>query len=288
MSTIRALAGAGLAVMVGGLVSWAGSDGGVRVGGVPVFALCGALAFAVNWAAFVPASLARTERFYDLTGSLTYLTVVGAAILLSGEPGPRSLLVAGLVAVWTLRLGTFLFRRVLREGKDRRFDQIKTDPARFFLAWTLQGLWVLLTVSPALAVITGPEQGGLDLAAVVGAALWAVGFGIEVVADRQKAVFRRENPDGFISSGLWAWSRHPNYLGEILLWVGVTVIALPTLSGWRWMTVISPLFVTFLITRVSGIPMLEARADARWGDRPDYVRYKETTPVLVPRPPRRR
>jgi steroid 5-alpha reductase family enzyme len=112
-----------------------------------------------------------------------------------------------------------------------------------------------------------------------------VGFALEAVADQQKRRFRErpENAGRFIATGLWAWSRHPNYFGEILLWTGVALVALPALDGWQLATLLSPVFVTLLLTRVSGVPLLEERADARWGDDPEYLAYKKRTPLLVPR-----
>ena len=92
---------------------------------------------------------------------------------------------------------------------------------------------------------------------------------------------------GFITSGLWSWSRHPNYFGEIVLWSGVAVMAASALSGWQWVTLTSPVFVALLLTRVSGIPLLERRAEARWGHLTEYQRYTAMTPVLLPRPPAR-
>jgi steroid 5-alpha reductase family enzyme len=283
----NALLGTIAAVLVGALVILAGSDGSVLAGPVPVFAICGALAFAVNWVAFIPANAARTEKYYDLTGSVTYLTVVSAAVVLSGSLDLRAWLAAALVVVWTLRLGIFLFRRISREGKDGRFDRIKEDPIRFFMAWTLQGLWALLTAAAALAIITTDSPRPFGWAAAFGLAVWVLGFTIEVVADAQKSKFKRDpsTKGRFISSGLWAWSRHPNYFGEITLWTGMAIMAVPILSGWRWVVLISPVFVTLLLTKVSGIPMLEARADERWGEDPEYQRHKESTPVLIPRPP---
>ena len=113
---------------------------------------------------------------------------------------------------------------------------------------------------------------------------------ILIAADSQKSHFRANpaNKDEFIRTGLWAWSRHPNYFGEIALWIGITVAALPALSGWQYVTLISPIFVLILIGRVSGVPLLEAKADRKWGGREDYEQYKASTPVLVPRPPRSR
>ncbi len=275
-------------VLIGVGVAWAGSQGGTAVGRWPVFALCGILAFGLNWLAFVPAALWRTERYYDATGSLTYLSVVAVALLGADRLAPHALLLGAMVSVWAIRLGSFLFARVRRDGADGRFDEIKSNPLRFFMVWTLQGLWVFLTVSCALAAMSSGQPELLGVVEGAGGLIWAMGLTIEVVADRQKARFRAdpENRGHFIQSGLWAWSRHPNYVGEITLWCGVAVVALPHLSGWQHVTLISPVFVYMLLTRVSGIPLLESRATQKWGDRADYRAYRARTPVLFPRPPR--
>lgn len=276
-----------ITLIVGAAISWAGSDGGTHIGTLPLFALCGAIAFAINWLVFVPSSLAQTEHFYDLTGGITYITVMAVAVYFAEPLDLRATLVAAMVMVWAVRLASFLFRRIAKAGKDSRFDVIKTKPIRFLLAWTLQGLWVLLTAAAALAVITGGVREPLGVIGIVGIAIWATGMLIEIISDRQKSNFRA-NPDNagnFIRTGLWAWSRHPNYFGEILLWTGMAIVAVPVLQGWQWATLISPIFVTFLLTRVSGVPMLEEAADERWGGQDDYEHYKRTTPVLIPRPP---
>ena len=283
----RSVVGIAVSVAIGALVAWAGSDGSARVGSVAVFAVCAFLAFAVNWVAFLPANAAKTEKYYDLTGSLTYTLVTLTAVVLSDDLDARAVIAAAMVLVWTGRLGIFLFRRIQRDGKDGRFDEIKTDAVRFLASWTIQGLWVLLTAAAALAIITSNERKDLDVLAFVGIAVWLVGFGIEAIADSQKSAFKRDpaNTGRFISTGLWAWSRHPNYFGEITLWAGVAIMAIPILSGWQWVVLISPVFVTVLLTRVSGIPMLEKRADGRWGGEADYEAYKRSTPVLILKPP---
>lgn len=276
-----------ITLLVGAAISWAGSDGGTFVGTLPLFALCGALAFAINWLVFVPSSFAQTEHFYDLTGGITYITVTIVAVYFAEPLDLRATLVAAMVMIWSVRLASFLFLRIARAGKDSRFDVIKTKPIRFLLAWTLQGLWVLLTAAAALAVITGGVREPLGIIGIVGIAIWAIGMLLEIISDRQKSNFRA-NPDNagkFIHTGLWAWSRHPNYFGEILLWTGMAIVAVPVLQGWQWATLISPVFVAFLLTRVSGVPMLEEAADERWGGQDDYEDYKRTTPVLILRPP---
>ena len=287
MKNSTAVIGIAASFIVGLLIAWAGSQGSVDAGPLPLFALCGLIAFVINWTAFVPSYLKQTEHYYDLTGSITYLTLTGVALAFSELDG-RAFLVAGLVTVWAVRLGTFLFRRVRRDGGDGRFDELKTNPLHFSMMWSVQALWVFLTLACALAAISGSERQPLGIVAVVGLMVWAAGFAIEVVADRQKGLFKADpaNNGRYITSGLWAWSRHPNYFGEIVLWVGVAIIALPVLSGWRLVTLISPLFVYTLLTRFSGIPLLERRAKKRWGDEPAFQQYKKNTPALVLRPPR--
>lgn len=286
-SEARTLAALPLILLIAAAIAWAGSQGGRSWHSVPAFALGAATAFALNWLAFVPAYLRQTERFYDLTGSLTYLALVLLA-LATGPPDSRTLLLALLVTVWALRLGSFLFTRIRREGADRRFDAIKPSWPRFLLAWTLQALWVLVTLSCALAAMTSPPQ-PLGASTFVGTLVWITGFSLEAIADEQKRRFRRDaaNAGRFIRSGLWAWSRHPNYFGEIVLWIGIALIALPALSGWQHLTLISPVFVYVLLTRISGVPMLERRAEKAWGTQPEYRAYRDSTPVLVPRPPHR-
>jgi steroid 5-alpha reductase family enzyme len=268
-------------------VAWAGSQGGASVLGIPIFALAVGVVFLIQWLAFIAAYLLQTERFYDLTGSITYISVAILAVLLSPVVDGRSILLLVLVVIWAARLGTFLFRRIQKAGKDARFDDIKPSFIRFLNTWTLQGLWVTFTLAAALAAITTTTRKELGVFALVGFLIWAFGFAIEVTADAQKSRFRADpqNKGKFINTGLWAWSRHPNYFGEIVLWIGVAVIALPILRGWRWVTLISPVFVTLLLTRISGVPILEKRADEKWGGQEDYEAYKERTSVLIPLPP---
>ena len=276
-----------IAIAIGAIITFAGSAGGDRFGAIPVFALCGLLAFTINWLAFIPAALKQTEHYYDLVGGITYISVTVVAVLLSGELDLRSALVAAMILFWSLRLATFLFHRISKSGVDSRFDNIKNRPLRFFMAWTIQGLWVILTAAAALAIVTGGVREPLGAAGIIGIVVWSIGILIEIVADGQKSAFRKDpaNKGNFIRVGLWAWSRHPNYFGEIILWTGIAIIALPVLQGWQWATLISPVFVAFLLIKVSGIPLLEVKADERWGGQDDYEDYKRKTPVLFLKPP---
>ncbi|MBI5935966.1 MAG: DUF1295 domain-containing protein [Chloroflexi bacterium] len=275
-------------ILIGYLVALAGSQGGATLGGVPVFAIAVALAFLIQWLAFIPAYIFQTEKFFDITGGITYITVTGIALCYTRYTvalDARSILIAALVIVWAIRLGTFLFSRIKKAGKDDRFDELKPSFIRFLNVWTIQGLWVTFTAAAALVAITSATRKGLDAFAIVGALVWVIGFAIEIIADAQKSRFNADpsNKGKFIRTGLWSRSRHPNYFGEIVLWIGIAIIAAPVLQGWQWVAMISPLFVTLLLTRVSGIPLLEKKADTKWGGQKDYEEYKKNTPVLIPR-----
>lgn len=287
--TKRSLIGIIIVLLIASGLAFAGSQGGYTVNGFPLYALCVMMAFVIQWVAFIPAYMNQTESFFDLTGGLTYIIVTVTAVALSGDVDTRSYLLLGIILVWAVRLGSFLFMRIRAAGEDRRFREIKPSFARFLLTWTIQGLWVSFSVAAGLAAITSTVRVGVDAFAVIGCIVWLIGFGIEVTADRQKSTFNATpaNKGKFINTGLWSWSRHPNYFGEIVLWIGVAIIALPVLRGRQWVTLISPIFIILLLTRLSGVPLLEKRADEKWGGQPDYEAYKAGTSVLVPMPPKK-
>ena len=271
-------------LVVSAIVAFAGSQGSVAISTIPLFAICASVGFILHWAVFIPSYLLQTEHYFDLTGALSYISTITLAAYLHPLLDLRGLIICVLISIWAVRLGSFLFMRIKRAGQDRRFIESKTRFWQFLYIWTMGGAWVFITMAAGLAAITSMTQRPLGIFAIAGVFLWLVGFSIEVVADRQKTKFRQlpENADHFITSGLWAYSRHPNYFGEILLWLGITVIALPTLVGWQYLTLISPIFVALLLIKVSGIRLLEADGKDRWGSDPNYQYYVNNTPVLVP------
>jgi len=271
----------GLPLAVTGLAN----PSGATINGWPAAPTLALGAFVIQWLAFIPARLLQTERFYDLTGSATYIAVTLGAVVAASEPTGAQVLIAIMIFIWAARLGSFLFRRIHAAGGDQRFDQIKVSSSRFFVAWTLQGTWVVMTSCAAVTAVLSLEQPPLGSVYVVGAAMWVAGFAIEVIADRQKSRFREDpaNAGQFINVGLWARSRHPNYFGEILLWAGIATMATPYLSGSQWIVLLSPFFVYALLTRISGIPTLAKRGQQLWGDDPAYQAYLSNTPRLFPR-----
>ena len=266
----------------------AGSQGSVYVPRVPLFAICAGIGFILHWLVFIPSYYYQTEHYFDLTGSLSYISAVTVAVLMHPLLDLRGLLIAVLVAIWAIRLGSFLFLRVKKAGQDRRFTELKKRFWRYLFTWTLGGAWVFITMAAALASITSMTQRPLDIWVGIGLLFWLVGFSIEVMADRQKTQFRNEadNAEKFITTGLWRYSRHPNYFGEIVLWLGIAIIAFPTLVGWQYAALISPIFVTFLLVKVSGVKLLEESGQKRWGSDPTYKAYVANTSVLFPMPRR--
>ena len=246
------------------------------------------LAFLIQWVAYIPAYTFQTEKFYDLTGTLTYLTVVWFTYMLSNSAGELkigNLILALLISIWAVRLGSFLFLRIHKAGEDKRFRTIKPSASQFFMTWTLQGFWVSICSMCALTAISSEVGVIINIFFYIGFALFLIGFSIEIVADNQKNTFRslEENKDKFITSGLWAKSRHPNYFGEIMLWTGIALIALPSLSGAQYLTLISPVFTYILLVHISGVRMLEDMGNKKWGHLEEYKIYKDKTPRIIPK-----
>ena len=261
---------------------------GVFLYGVPVILLCAGVSFTVHWIIAVPSLVTSSEKYFDFTGMIATLLITSAAmfaLLSSGyQASIRSTIVAIFVSIWTLRLGIFLYKRIVKSGEDKRFREIKKSLPKFLMTWTLSALWIFLTTVNAITVIALNPQEPLGVFFLLGAIIWVLGFAFEAVADRQKKAFSElpENRDKFITQGLWSISRHPNYFGEIVLWTGIAIISLPLLSGWQFVTLISPVFVFLLLTKISGLPFLEDKAEKKWGDDKDYIEYKNKTPAMVP------
>ena len=195
-----------------------------------------------------------------------------------------SLFISIAVLIWTIRLGSFLLKRVLDAGEDKRFRTIKTSPTQFFMTFNLSALWVVIC---SLCALTAVSNGVLAVEPIfyLGLLIFIAGFSIEIIADNQKTQFRAipENANKFIKTGLWSSSRHPNYFGEVVLWAGIAIMSLPYLEGAQYWTLISPIFSFVLIYFISGVRMLEARASVKWGENTEYQKYVKKTPVFFPK-----
>ena len=289
MTQSKSLIGIAVSLIIATLILLAGSQGSLSLQGLPLFAICGAIGFVLHWAIFIPSYAFQTEHYFDLTGSLSYITTVIVAMVLNPSLDIRDLIICAMILVWAVRLGSFLFWRIKKDGQDKRFIVMKTKFTWFLLTWTLGGLWVLVTMAASLAALTSNTTVELGILGYVGIALWLFGFAVEVIADNQKTQFKKDpnNKDRFITSGLWSWSQHPNYFGEITLWLGLALFTYPVLSGWQLVTLISPIFVYLLLTRLSGIPTLDRLAKEKWGSDSDYIAYVQATSKLMLAPPKK-
>ena len=227
----------------------------------------------------------QTERYYDFIGSLTYSSSTLLVYYSLPVRTQTDSILLILVLIWSLRLGLFLFRRILEDGSDSRFTKPKQSFFHFLQYWTGQAMWVSFTCIGVYVAMISQEGNTLKSLSLLGIFIWIIGFSVEVISDSQKRKFRKDinNKGKFISTGLWSRSRHPNYFGEITLWSGVSVIAFTSLNGIGYVALVSPLFVYMLLSKGSGIPLLEKSADKKWGQDVAYQDYKKNTPVLFPK-----
>ncbi|KAF2165477.1 hypothetical protein M409DRAFT_67294 [Zasmidium cellare ATCC 36951] len=300
------------------------------------------LAYGIQAAVAVPSIFLQTERFYDLSGSLTYISCAALSLYLPtirarlaagpGSTGPawpsllgslvskggvsawnwRQVVLSAAVTFWATRLGSFLFSRITADdGKDSRFDSIRSSPPKFFVAFFAQATWVSLCLIPVLAINSIPATtlAALPLVTItdiIGILLYVGGLAFEATADQQKSQWVKEkkekkHSEDFLTRGLWSKSRHPNYFGESTLWTGIATTAAGVMLsnvgqagmgfsgsavsriGALAMAAVSPAFVTFLLLKVSGIPLSENKYDMRYGDRKDYQEWKKNTPMFIPK-----
>ena len=246
------------------------------------------ISLAVNAAFFAFAAVRKTDVVTDLSYSLSF-AVLAVVLPFLGAREPVQLAASLLVLVWAVRLGAYLLGRILRIKVDHRFDEMRENPLRFARFWLLQAISVAVIMLPVSYLLGRDAPPGFGRWAIAGAVVWLAGLVIEAAADAQKSAFKAktENRERFITSGLWRYSRHPNYFGEILVWWGLFIFAVPFLQGAAFAVVIGPVFITLLLLFVSGIPLLERSAETRYGSDPAYHEYKRRTSILVPLPPRR-
>ena len=253
---------------------------------LPVVKSAVIVSFIIQWILFLPAYFFQTEKFYDIVGSFTYLTIILYTFFSSNIStgfNIGNLIITFLIIIWALRLGSFLFLRICKEGKDKRFKFIKPIATRFFMTWTLQGMWVSVCSLPALTAMSSLTGVIINEMFFIGIFIFISGLLLEIIADYQKTQFRNqpENNGHFITSGLWSYSRHPNYVGEIVLWTGVSIMSFSSLSGMQYLTLISPIFTYLLLVYVSGVRILETIGKERWGHLKSYQEYLKNTPILL-------
>lgn len=278
-----------LTILIPSTLSLFISDNSISINGYPVLLYCVLISFTIHLIIFIPSAIMKNEKFYDFTGMIAYLSIIIFAIqqkyIQIHSIDIYSLVLSLLISIWTLRLGIFLFYRVLKVGEDIRFKDVKNNALKFFVWFSISSLWVSLTTMAAMNVVTSKNYNKDLTLLCIGTIIWIIGFLFEIISDYQKIKFKNNasNKNKFIDSGLWSISRHPNYFGEIVLWIGIYIITLPSTSGLEYLGIISPLFVIILLNKVSGINLLEASADKKWGSSKEYQKYKKITPKLIPK-----
>lgn len=247
--------------------------------------------FAVNSLFFVFAAAFKTDKVTDFSYSLSFFLLTLFLLPASGPPfSYHKIIVAVAILLWSTRLGGYLFYRIIKIGKDARFDDKRGNFINFLQFWVLQATTVWLVMLPFSVYITSPSDDGALSFTLLGIVLFSLGLLIESISDVQKFRYRSipENNSHWVDFGLWKYSRHPNYFGEMLVWWGLFIVVLPSLEGLFWLTLIGPLWITLLLLFVSGILLLEKSADRKYGNNPDYLSYKKSTSMLIPLPPRRK
>ena len=266
------------------LLSFLGSNIESSIQTINSFSFLLVLSVIIQIIFFIPSFILKTEKLYDLIGSTTYVIVTSIAYVSVDNKTTTDTLLFLFIIIWATRLGTYLFRRIQRDSEDVRFEKAKRNFFWFLQYWMGQALWVSITSCAAVIAILKPESSTLNIYSYIGIIIWIFGFSIEVISDLQKNKFKKSQNtnETFISTGLWSKSRHPNYFGEITLWSGIYIISLSSFSGIDYLSIISPIFVFILLTRMSGINMLEKIADDRYKHLDEYLEYKENTPKLIP------
>lgn len=241
------------------------------------FTVCMQLSF------FAVAYMLRFDKVTDLAGTSNFIVLALLTLWLGGDLSFPKILATLMVVLWSIRLAWYLFYRILIWGEDKRFDEIRKGFRSFLGFWIFQILWVFLLSLPVTYFNSLEDNLELEVVslAYVGLGAFFVGFGIEAWADYTKFNHKR-NGEKWCETGLWKYSRHPNYFGNILLWTGIFLFCYS--GGVPLWTMMGLLWITFLLLFVSGINLLESSADRKYGDDLEYHRYKSGTSVLIPMP----
>ena len=221
----------------------------------------------------------------DVCWGLGFVLLAWLYFVRSPELTPRSWLIAVLITLWGGRLSWYIFRRNYGQGEDPRYGAMRNLHGHafwwrsLFEVFWLQGAVLWFVALPVLVAISAPQSAGLSAVDLVGVVIFAVGFAFEVAGDHQLARFKVDfaNHGKVLDSGLWRYTRHPNYFGDATLWWGVYVVAAATPGG--WLTVLSPLLMTLLLMRVSGVTLLEERLKT---SKPGYREYIARTSAFFP------
>ncbi|XP_021866962.1 uncharacterized protein [Spinacia oleracea] len=236
---------------------------------------------------FVVTALLKFDKVTDFAGSTNFIILAVLTFVVKASWNFRQVVLTLLVVIWGLRLGLFLLMRIMQWGEDRRFDEMRANLGKLAVFWIFQAVWVWTVSLPVTVVNASDRNPSFQAADIIGWIMWSIGFSLEATADQQKLAFKSSpgSRGKWCDVGVWKYTRHPNYFGEIFLWWGIFISSIPVLVGAEWLVVLGPVFLTLLLLFVSGIPLLEASADKKFGSVDDYRLYKKVTSPLIPLPP---
>jgi steroid 5-alpha reductase family enzyme len=242
------------------------------------------VSFVIQIIFFIPAFKYKTDKLTDLTYGLTFILLSLTALLLNSISTFKIILFI-MITGWALRLAIFLFIRVNKLKKDSRFDGMRENFRRFSKFWFFQGLTVWIILIPSFFFFNSNTN--ISTISIIGLLIFVVGLLIESIADAQKYKFKNnpKNTGRFIDTGIWKYSRHPNYFGEMLTWIGIYFFTFSSLNlTSKLIGLISPIYIIFILLFISGIPMLEKSYNKRYKGDKKYEEYKRKTSILIPWP----
>lgn len=256
----------------------------IKINNFPLVYIFTIIILILNTLSFMHSYVFKTDIFFDLIGSISFISVGVASLILITDVDANQILIFFLLIIWALRLGPFLFIRRLSAGPDERLSEYFKSPLSLYFIWTMNSLWVFLTSLSMIVIFSSSQDNEFGLMQWLGLLIWVFGFLIEVVSDTQKNKFNKKNKGAFIESGLWKYIRHPNYLGEIIIWFGIFVISINYINSiFTALSILSPIFVFILLRFLTGVPQLEQRGEEKWGKQEKYLKYKERTGILLPK-----
>ena len=256
----------------------------IKINNFPIVYIFTIIILILNTLSFMHSYAFKTDIFFDLIGSISFISVGVASLILITDVDANQILIFFLLIFWALRLGPFLFIRRLSAGLDERLSEYFKSPLSLYFIWTMNSLWVFLTSLSMIIIFSSSQNNEFGLIQWLGLLIWVLGFLIEVVSDTQKSKFNKKNKGAFIDVGLWKYIRHPNYLGEIIIWLGIFVISISYINSiFTALSILSPIFVFILLRFLTGVPQLEQRGQEKWGKQEKYLKYKEKTGILLPK-----
>lgn len=261
----------------------------IQVLGSNYLALCAIVTICYQLSFFFVAASLKFDKVTDFAGGTNFLVLAVLTFILGQSYYPRQILVTVGVVLWAMRISGFLLYRILVTGEDKRFDEMRNNFWKFLGFWVFQMFWVFTGCLPVMIINANQTTASLNLGAqdYIGVAMFVVGLWFEFEADRAKFAFKTDptKKGKWCNTSVWAYSRHPNYFGEMFLWWGIWTVVQSTLSeAWMYVSLFGPIFTMMILCFGSGMNLSEPQYNRRWATNADYQEYRRTTSILIPMP----